>query len=279
MKKLVCSLFAVLVMSSSADAQVTSLKYLMEYNCESNRYEVKLKIEEGQAESIAERAQFNAQISIVVPTGMELEITERLLPLQNNQYYDSTDPMMWSQEAPVVSPIAQEESDFYAIAPRLAPPSFYNNIVEGDELHLFDISVGDAEGYDSRVRFFDNETDPNKDMPGMAGANFKNGFTLGGSMQLYAGNIHRACATNTENEALGLTVLQPNPASHSVKMTLQQDAKSISILDSNGRVIEHLGAKKRGEVTLIVDELGTGIYFVKIDYLSGVITKRLSIIQ
>jgi len=48
---------------------------------------------------------------------------------------------------------------------------------------------------------------------------------------------------------------------------------------AHGRVIEHLGAKKRGEVTLIVDELGTGIYFVKIDYLSGVITKRLSIIQ
>ncbi|MFT4536074.1 MAG: hypothetical protein ACI9P5_003448, partial [Saprospiraceae bacterium] len=96
MKTITLQLLFALAITFSLSGQVTSLNYLLDYNCETNLYEVKLKILEGSATTIPQRAQFNAQITIVVPTGTDFEIVELVNPINDNQLYMGTERTIWS---------------------------------------------------------------------------------------------------------------------------------------------------------------------------------------
>jgi hypothetical protein len=85
MRTIILQLFFALAITFLLSSQVTKVDYLLEYNCETNLYEVKLKILEGNATTLMQRAQFNAQITFVVPTGTDFEIVELVNPIYDNQ--------------------------------------------------------------------------------------------------------------------------------------------------------------------------------------------------
>ena len=169
-------------------AQVSSVKYLMKYNPMTSYQDCYIVIEAGSATTPIQRAQFNSQYSLVVPTGSEIEVVEVYMPLQNNQNYQGTTPLNWVIASTVNSPPITPNKDYYAIATTLSPTSFYNNLATGDSVKLFSIKTSPI-FCNNEVRIFNNLTDPKSTDPGMNGGVFDNGFTIGGVQQVYSGNL------------------------------------------------------------------------------------------
>lgn len=70
-------------------SQVTGVKYLMKYNTTTCKFDACIVITAGSATTAPQRAQFNSQYSVVVPTGTTISIGENDShnPIQNNQTY------------------------------------------------------------------------------------------------------------------------------------------------------------------------------------------------
>ena len=190
MKTFFLGLFTfVALCSSDLSAQVTSVDYQLKYNTETCLWDVYIIIQGGSATTIPQRAQFNSQISVVVPTGTVISGAPiNYMPLQNNQTYMGTVPLKWTLGTPVVNPAASPGNDFYGITPTLSPASFYNDLFTGDTVKIFALDIGTFSDCGGGIRLFDNDTDPPSNAPGMGGGDFSNGFTLGGATQLYNTN-------------------------------------------------------------------------------------------
>jgi len=175
-------------------AQVTSVQYAILFNSTTNLFDCYIYINEGEASEVLERVQFNAQYSLIIPTGAEVSIASSHNPLINNQSFQGTQPLKWDITSSLKSPKAYPEYDFYGITPTLAPAGFYNDLVQGDLVRIFSLRIeGNNIDYD-QVRLYDNETDPKSSDMGMMNGDFSNGFTMGGYHQLYNGvkNINQA---------------------------------------------------------------------------------------
>jgi len=278
MRKIIFALVAVVSLGiNNATAQVTSTKYIMDYNCESNYYEVKLLIEEGSATSTMERVQFNSQMCIVIPTGEGFEMMERYAPFVNNQQLDSDIATDWIADSPVIAPEGNDEFDFYTIAPKLAPASFYNQLEEGDEVLLFSFRLNDTTEINEGVRFFDNETDPPKS--NYEGSDLRNGFSVGGAVNSYSGNIHRSCLTSTKSLNELDIQAYPNPATDRIMVPTPKDTQSIQLIDSSGRRIKSIKKPGKGITSINVDSCQTGMYFLTVVTNDKIGTQRLSIIK
>jgi len=168
---------------------VTEVDFLIQYNPETCLYEACIVIISGSATSITDRVQFNSQYTIVVPTGTTISIDPLFAPLEANTGYTGTIPCLWEFGPKEIAPPTAPGLDFHAVFPNLSPPSWYNNLSEGDTIRLFGISVDDMGnmcGID--IRPFENGVDPpSTEMPG--GGDFNNGFTIGGAVQDYRANI------------------------------------------------------------------------------------------
>lgn len=254
-------------------AQVASVDYLMKYNCESNVYEIHVVILEGSATTTPQRAQFNSQVSFVIPTGESIEIVEAYMPLQNNQNYTSTTPLVWTLGTGVISPEAQPESDFYGVTPTLSPASFYNDLTEGDIIHLFSIRIGDNNEYDDRVRFFDNEEDPNVSHPGMG--NFMNGFTLGGATQLYNSNSVESCITDVQDVANFSVQSFPNPCTDHLILKSDFEIIDVKIIGIDGRIYYNTDMIYSNYLKIDTDYFPKGLYYVIVDSNEGEITNKI----
>jgi len=170
-------------------AQVTEVDYQVKYNEVDCLWDFYIIIQEGTATIIPHRAQFNSQYSIVVPTGTTISGAPiNYMPLQNNQTYTGTVPLKWTLGTPVVNPAASPGNDFYGVTPTLSPASFYNNLAPGDTIKIFALDIGPIVECGGAVRIFNNDTDPASNAPGMGGGDFSNGFTIGGSSQIYNTN-------------------------------------------------------------------------------------------
>lgn len=167
---------------------VQSLDYLLSYDSTTCWYDFHIIILDGYAEGAGQRTQFNSQITLVIPTGSTIAFADKYLPLQNNQSYTGTLPMDWNFGPSVSNPAASPNNDFISITPTLAPTSQYNNIYAGDTLKLFSVSISGVQNCGEGIRLFENGVDPNSGDPGMDGADFSNGFTVGGFVQLYNDN-------------------------------------------------------------------------------------------
>lgn len=262
MKKLFVILFTCI--SGVLLGQVNSVDFLMKYNCETNQYDVNLVILEGSATTIPQRAQFNSQISVVVPTGESIEISELNMPRENNQFYDSEVPMLWRFGDPAIAPEAQPESDFHSITPRLSPASFYNDLVAGDEVRLFSLTIGSSGEFDDRVRFYENGVDPTDSDPGMNGGNFSNGFTMGGAMQLYNDNSSEDCTTSTKENEILEGVTYPNPFQNRLTIEYSEEMKEVQIYSVEGEIIYQSNTLQGNKLFIDTDDYPSGIYFVHI---------------
>jgi len=184
-------LFGCTLLVQSAQAQVSEIKYQIRYNTTSCRWDCYLIVVSGTATTAPQRAQFNAQYSIVVPTGSSISVAQNFMPLNNNQTYTGTVPLKWQLSSIILAPGAEPQSDFVSITPTLSPTSFYNNLNPGDSIRLFSLTIGipsNVKDCGSSVRIYRNGIDPDSSADGMEGGDFSNGFTMGSPNQLYIGN-------------------------------------------------------------------------------------------
>ena len=263
MKKITLQLFIAFTATFSLSCQVTSINYLLNYNCETSLYEVKLKILEGSALTIPQRAQFNAQITMVIPTGEFLEIVEMINPIRNNQNYKGTVPTEWSVGKPRISPPSDPANDFHPITPLLAPASFYNDLTSLDEVVLFTCKIGDSEEYNPSYRFYNNDTD-NVSPLGFNGGNYSNGFTLGSPAQIYNGNEYKSCTTDIEEENFTALVAYPNPFYNVINVELIEKTRSIDIVDYAGKLVYYSNDHDAGRLAINSSHFASGTYMVRI---------------
>ena len=266
---------ACLTEKSSSTTMLVPAKtnYLMKYNCETNLYDVYIDILDGSATTIPQRAQFNSQISFVVPTGESISIVDNYMPLQNNQQYEGTVPLEWLLGTGKISPEEQPESDFYAVTPVLSPASFYNDLNEGDLVHLFSISVGDSEQFDERVRFFNNNNDPDFSEPGQG--DFSNGFTLGGATQLYVSNSYENCLTNTFDTREYKIQSFPNPCIDYLTIESEEEVIDITIIGIDSKVYFQNDMIYSKNVSVQTSHFPKGLYYLIIESNSNTTTQKI----
>ena len=273
MKNILVAFFCLI--STMVFGQIEGVDYMMKYNCESNQYDVSLVILEGSAHTVAHRAQFNAQISIVVPTGEGIVITNKYMPLQSNQNYDGSAPLDWALGNPVYSPESQPENDFYSVFPKLAPASFYNDLEAGDIVMLFSFVAGTSGQYDEDVRFFVNGTDPDDKSSGMNGADFSNGMSIGGPDQIYNSNIEESCVTSIDEELESETVVYPNPFEDRFTIELPVEVNSITVYGPDGKMYHNSGYRTKGQLTIDAFDFPSGVYYVVIESEKGKSSKKI----
>lgn len=267
--------FLLLFISYISIGQITSIDYVLDYNCEKNEYEVYIKANEGSAHTILERAQFNCQISFAVPTGSDVVINGMYAPIQNNQYFDGTVPLRWILGNGVISPDGFPELDFHNVIPTLAPSAFYNEINEDDEILLFTFTTGEKTEYSELVRLFDNENDPAKS--DFNGSDLRNGFTIGGPIDVYNGNVERNCLTSVlDGEALDIEVY-PNPASHKLFLESNDNLTNVSLVDSVGNKLRSIDNPTSGTLEIDIEGIVPGIYFLNIRNQKRVYTHQVAI--
>lgn len=249
-------------------AQVSDMQFTLNYNCTTNLYEVGINIAEGQANTIPTRAQFNAQVTVVVPTGSEVEIIDLLNPIVNNQGYDGTQPQDWINATPAISPAATPDLDYHPFQPRLNPAAFYNDLTAGDQVVLFTLRIGDGESNNEVIRLYDNDTD----VSGGSG-DFRNGFTLGSPIQLYNGNIRQVCgeSTSSTNDLQSDFEIFPNPVTEILTIKTAITFDGISVIDLAGRTL--IEDNKSGN-SLDVSRLKGGTYLLVISHNGIVDTQR-----
>ncbi|MDF1698556.1 MAG: hypothetical protein P1U56_22075, partial [Saprospiraceae bacterium] len=173
---------------SKIESQVTDVDFLIQYNTETCLYEACIVIGGGSATTYPQRIQFNAQYTIVVPTGTVLTIDTLFWPKEDNQFYMGVNPCIWEFGPKEISPPTQPQHDFHTVFPNLSPPSAYDNLMTGDTVRLFGLSTNAPLDCETEIRPFINGVDPPSiDMP--SGGDFSNGFTFGGGAQVYRENL------------------------------------------------------------------------------------------
>jgi len=206
MKKTILILGFIIGIIFKIDAQIYETKYLIEYNDSTSLYDCKIVIIEGEATTYPQRIQFNAQYTIVVPTGTTFTLDSLHNPKENNQFYTGTIPCEWGLGPKAIAPPTQPELDYHTVIPNLSPPSAYNNLNEGDTITLFSI-FADVDPCENAIRPFEVGVDPNStEMP--SGGDFSCGQTFGGSIQTYVGNLTSAYGNNyiSPNDTLSVCI-------------------------------------------------------------------------
>ncbi len=188
----------------SVIGQIDSVRFLVKYDTSLCRFDAYVVIRGGSATLPQHRAQFNAQYSIVVPTGSSVSLVASHNPIRDNINYNGTVPATWTMAPPVSAPAADPSNDFYSITPTLSPTAYYNDLMTGDSVKLFSFTVNPVNSCASLIRPFETGVDPASNEPGMGGGDFSCGFTVGGFSQLYVGNLDN--------------VLPPNPVISAIPM-------------------------------------------------------------
>ena len=190
-------------------AQISDVSYRLSFNPVTNLYDVYLHVNEGSAKQVKERVQLNAQLTLLVPAGSEVEVARSYMPLQDNQFYTGTKPMNWGKANVVKKPASDPFHDYVSIVPQLSPASFYNDLHAGDQVKLFSLRISHVANCGDDVRLYNNAQDPSSIEVGMAGGDFSNGFTMGGVRQKYTQNeatvtpaidVIKDISSNTKNE-------------------------------------------------------------------------------
>ena len=162
--------------------QIKEIDLLCDYEEQDAVYHVSIVIAEGSAETPAHRIQFNCQLAFVMDTSIFLSLSQRYTPLLNNVAMTSNTPMNWILKQRIDRPVQDPEHNYITVEPTLNPTAFYNNLFEGDTVRLFTLSVDKGKVCAGSVRFADPALDP----PRVNGVSVQQGFTIGGTEQLYS---------------------------------------------------------------------------------------------
>ena len=185
------SLFIIGLFTVTASAQLEQVSYSLEFNAEQCMFDVYMNVEKGNTNTTMHRVQLNSQISVIAPANANINVEETFMPLIDNQTKSSNTPASWEVTSMLNAPAVSSHLSYHSITPYLNPAAFYGDIKLGDKVKLFTFSVEPFLNCASDVRLFDNESDPTSLDEGMRGANFKNGFTIGGLHQSYTGNTEK----------------------------------------------------------------------------------------
>ena len=174
--------------SSNVQAQVTSVNYQLKYNTDSCWYDAFIIINAGSAYTAQRRQQANSQFSIVVPTDDTVIIRKSYMPLRNNQTFTGTVPAPWTMTSFVKAPSITPDFNYYSVTPNLAVAAQYDSLSQGDTVRIFSFSTERINKCGDSIWIFRNGIDPPSSAPGMGGADYSNGFTIGGISQRYNAN-------------------------------------------------------------------------------------------
>ncbi|MEE9438448.1 MAG: T9SS type A sorting domain-containing protein [Saprospiraceae bacterium] len=193
MKTTIYLIFAFIAFAScQLIGQVTAINFQIEYNTETEYYDGYIFIAEGEATSIPQRVQLAGVYTIIVSKDNIIEITQSVNPIQNNQNYQGTEPTIWK----IVNSASSETEQFFSVSPTAVPSSFYNDLSEGDLVHLFSFKVTGPNNCDLSARIFDILID-NVD-PSNTGANYANGFFIGSKSVYINNNMSTSSIYSTE---------------------------------------------------------------------------------
>lgn len=202
---------------TNINAQVTGVKYLLEYNPSNDYFDCILVIDGGTAKSVLERTQFPSQVSLAVPVGSEFRVIDNFMPLVGNQNFTSTRPVEWDIFSKVLKPKASVRFDFYSIKPDLKDEAHYNELQLGDSIKLFSIKFDTLVGCADGIRLFINGSDPNENADGFMNQDFSQQFSIGSGANIYIENAiisYPNIAGKDENACKGQSLtLSPTPAS------------------------------------------------------------------
>ncbi len=174
--------------TSTMSGQITSVNYQMKYDTSTCLYDCYIIVNSGSATTVQQRTQFNAQYSIVVPNDATVTVDTSYMPLVSNATYTGTVPMDWTITGDLTYPSGSPTQRFYSITPTIIPQAHYNDLMAGDTVKLFSLNITPTVNCASDIRIWENGSDPASSDPDMAGADFSNGFTIGGTTQLYNDN-------------------------------------------------------------------------------------------
>lgn len=170
----------------TVSGQITAVKYQMRYNTTSCRYDCYIVLSNPSDTTTvqAQRVQFNAQYSLVVPTGTAISVAQNFNPKR----ITNGTPLTWQISSTVSDPTVTPGRDYISITPNLSPTAAYAaGLQGGDTIRLFSLLVTPTTLCGDSIRIFDNDLDPVSDSLG--GGDFDNGFTIGSPEQLYVGNV------------------------------------------------------------------------------------------
>lgn len=182
------TVFALLLTAGFVNAQVSQINYQVKFNPVTNLFDGYLLVKKGTATSMRERVQLNAQFTVVVPSGSNVEVVKSYMPLQNNQNYEGSKAAAWTVSNVKEQPFTDPFNDYVSIIPNLSPSAFYNDLKEGDAVKLFSFKVNSVANCGTDIKIYDVRSHLSSSERGMSGGDFSNGFTMGGIEQKYAGN-------------------------------------------------------------------------------------------
>lgn len=171
-----------------SSAQIKNVSYRLDFDPSTNLYDCYLHVNEGKTSKLMDRVQLNAQLTFLIPTGASVEVAKNYMPLQDNQKFDGTKPMHWTKANVITKPASDPFHDYVSVVPQLSPTSFYNELKAGDKIKLFSLKINHVDHCGDDIKLFDNKNDLLSTEIGMNGADFRNGFTIGGIQQKYSKN-------------------------------------------------------------------------------------------
>lgn len=176
-------LFSISIISTFS--QVQNIRYGVKYIPGTSDYNCYFTVSSGFAESSEDRILNDAQFSIKVETGASISLVASNLPFLDNEFYNGTEPAVWSVSQSVISPASDPEFDYYSFEPDLSQTCRFNDLFQNTEYNLLRISV---EGSCVKgVQIFKNGIDPGASGSGMGGKDFANTMRINSSSSLFLG--------------------------------------------------------------------------------------------
>jgi hypothetical protein len=255
--------------ASALIGQIKNVSYQLDYNSTTKLYDVNLVIQQGEAHKNTDRIQFNAQVSLVTPSNVNVEIAKSYMPLVGNIAYKGDQPMSWGISNFLRNVEAINNCAVYSIAPKLAKTAFYNDLKEGDKVKLFSLEVYPLPQDKSTVRLYSNKNDATSKK--MEGSDFRNGFTMGGVAQLYDENLELPVIENPGLDKELQSAVYPNPAVNNINIEIKSPSAEkvgIMIYNIDGKMVKNTSFNKNiGTATIShqIDQLSPGVYTVMVD--------------
>jgi hypothetical protein len=255
--------------ASTLIGQIKNVSYHLDYNATTKLYDLNLIVLEGEAHKSSDRIQFNAQISIVTPSNVNLEVVKSYMPLVGNRTYEGDKPLNWIVSNYLRNAKALKDNAAYSISPKLGLTSYYNDLKEGDKVKLFSLEVYPLPADKESVRLFSNKFDAGSNL--LEGSDFRNGFTIGGVKQLYdeSFELPNSDVTNIEKDVLHSTIY-PNPAVNNININVKspnEESVSVMIYNIDGKLVKNSSYNKSaGQSTFSqqIVQLSPGVYTVAI---------------